>query len=187
MMAIRPPTASRGAEDLPPETRSVPEASAQLVLAPVEVGVEERAGEVIVAQVDLDAIEAGLDGHARGVAVCANDPVQVFPFHPAVINRPRPASLWVDSLSASGALAATARTGVLVTLANAQRRSRPSSRRRSVLGGALVTRVATDQWPVGTRRWSDLIGGLLLGATVALVAGHCHIGTRGGKAPTSRA
>lgn len=95
----------------------------------------------------------------------------------ALVDRPRPDSLFADSLSATGAaypsghvLAATVLTWVVVTLANAHRRSRASRWRRSVLGGLLVALVAADQWAMGTQRWSDIVAGLLLGATVATAA-----------------
>lgn len=91
-----------------------------------------------------------------------------------LVDRARPESLFSDSISAAGpaypsghVLAATVLTWVVVTLANAQRRSRRTQWRRRVLGSMLVALVALDQWAMGTQQWSDMVGGLLLGVTVA--------------------
>jgi diacylglycerol kinase family enzyme/membrane-associated phospholipid phosphatase len=91
-----------------------------------------------------------------------------------LVARPRPESAFADSVSAGGPgypaghlVAATVLTWVLVTLANAQRRSRRSQWRGRVMGVFLVGCVGVDQWALGIQHGSDLVGGVLLGTTVA--------------------
>ncbi|BBH70043.1 hypothetical protein ACTI_67280 [Actinoplanes sp. OR16] len=91
-----------------------------------------------------------------------------------LLPRDRPASLFADSLSAAGTaypsghmVAATLLVWVSVTVANAQRRSSREQWRRRLAGLFLLSCVAADQWAMGTQWASDLIGGVLLGATAA--------------------
>ncbi|PVU84375.1 hypothetical protein DDP54_00555 (plasmid) [Cellulomonas sp. WB94] len=92
----------------------------------------------------------------------------------ALVGRPRPASVFADSVSATGSafpaghmVATTILTWVVVTLANVQRTSSRSQWKRRVLGTFLVGCVGTDQWAMGAQHGTDLIGGVLLGVTVA--------------------
>lgn len=91
-----------------------------------------------------------------------------------VIGRPRPVSAFHDSLSATGPgypsghlVAATVLTWVLITLANAQRKGVRSQWKRRIVGVFLVGCVGVDQWVLGVHHGSDLVGGMLLGITVA--------------------
>ncbi|ROQ52586.1 diacylglycerol kinase family enzyme [Rathayibacter sp. PhB152] len=91
-----------------------------------------------------------------------------------LIGRPHPLSEYHDSVSALGAaypsghiVGATVLTWVVVTLANARRRSRRSQRERRLLGMLFVALVGTSMWAMGTDRLTDLIGGLLLGTSIA--------------------
>jgi diacylglycerol kinase (ATP) len=88
--------------------------------------------------------------------------------------RPRPPTLFTDSVSAGGlsypsghVVAATIVTWVAVTIANAQRKSDGSRWRRQAWGGLFVAAVAADQWALSAQWESDVVGGVLLGATVA--------------------
>ena len=54
---------AHGPQDLPGEAGAVLHAAPEVVVAPVEFGAQEGTEEVVVADVDLDAVEAGLDGH----------------------------------------------------------------------------------------------------------------------------
>ena len=47
--------------------------SAELVVAPVELGAEEGAQEIVVPDVHLDAVEAGLDRDPGGAPVVLGD------------------------------------------------------------------------------------------------------------------
>jgi diacylglycerol kinase family enzyme len=94
-----------------------------------------------------------------------------------MVQRARPESLFSDSVSAAGygypaghMAAATILTWVVVTLANAQRKSPRSQWKRRVLGAFLVGCVGVDQWAMGVHRGPDLVGGVLLGVTVATAA-----------------
>lgn len=62
-----------GAGGVPGHPGAVGERAAVLVLALVELRAEEGAGEVVVAEVDLDGVEAGLDGEPGGLGVAAGD------------------------------------------------------------------------------------------------------------------
>ncbi|TCL83095.1 MULTISPECIES: diacylglycerol kinase family protein [unclassified Rathayibacter] len=91
-----------------------------------------------------------------------------------LIGRPHPFSEYHDSVSALGAaypsghiVGATVLTWVVVTLANARRRSRRAQRERRLLGMLFVALVGTSMWAMGTDRLTDLIGGLLLGTSIA--------------------
>lgn len=91
-----------------------------------------------------------------------------------VFDRPRPDSPFADSLSATGAaypaghiVAATVLTWMLVTLANAQRKSVRSQWKRRILGTLLIAWVGVSQWALGIQHLSDMVGGLLYGVTVA--------------------
>ena len=55
-----PGRVAHGAQDGAGEAGAVLHRSAELVVAPVELGAQERAQQVVVADVDLDAVEAGL-------------------------------------------------------------------------------------------------------------------------------
>lgn len=88
--------------------------------------------------------------------------------------RPRPPSPFVNSVSATGPaypaghlVAATIIIWVAVTIADAQRKSGRSRWTRRIGGTAFVAAVATDQWALSTQWQSDIVGGILLGATVA--------------------
>lgn len=88
--------------------------------------------------------------------------------------RPRPPTLFTDSVSAGGfsypsghVVAATIVTWVAVTVANAQRKSNGSRWRRQAWGGLFVAAVAADQWALSAQWESDVVGGMLLGVTVA--------------------
>ncbi|MBZ4487482.1 NAD(+)/NADH kinase [Microbacterium sp. cx-55] len=92
----------------------------------------------------------------------------------AMIGRPHPVSDFADSVSAWGSaypsghiVGATVLTWVAVTLANAERRSPRSQRRRRALGMLFVALVGTSMWAMGTDRLTDLIGGVLLGTSIA--------------------
>ena len=64
--AVVGPTSSRtAAQDGAGEAGPVLHRAAELVVALVELGAEERAQEVVVPDVHLDAVEAGLDRDAR--------------------------------------------------------------------------------------------------------------------------
>lgn len=95
----------------------------------------------------------------------------------AVFVRERPDSAFSDSLSAVGhafpsghIAAATILTWVVVTLANAQRKSPRSRWKRRILGCLLVGCVGADQWALGIHHGSDLVGGLFFGVMVAAAA-----------------
>ena len=88
--------------------------------------------------------------------------------------RPRPPTLFTDSVSAGGfsypsghVVAATVVTWVAVTIANAQRKSTGSRWRRQAWGGLFVAAVAADQCALSAQWESDVVGGVLLGVTVA--------------------
>ena len=51
--------------------------AAPAVVAPVQLGAEERAQQVAVAEVQLEDVEAGVDGEARGGGEVADDPREV--------------------------------------------------------------------------------------------------------------
>ncbi len=72
------PTASRTrAQHRAGETGAVLDAAAELVVAPVELRAQERAQQVVVPEVDLDAVEAGLHGQPRGAPVVHGHPLDV--------------------------------------------------------------------------------------------------------------
>lgn len=113
---------------------------------------------------------------ALGLAVAASG-IPLWAVLSAVYTLDRPTSQLSDSVSAWGhsypaghVAAATILTWVTVTLANAQRKSPRSRWKRRVLGGALVALVGVDQWAMGIQRFSDLVGGVLLGVAVAAAA-----------------
>ena len=68
---------SDGADHLAGEAGSVLDASAPLVASVIELRAQERAQEVVVAEVDLDAVEPGVDDLARGASVVGGDPGDV--------------------------------------------------------------------------------------------------------------
>jgi hypothetical protein len=59
------------------ERGAVLDASAELVAAPVEVGAEERAQQVVVAEVDLERVEPGFDRDAGCTLEVGHDLVEV--------------------------------------------------------------------------------------------------------------
>jgi diacylglycerol kinase (ATP) len=92
----------------------------------------------------------------------------------AIIGRAHPESEFIDSVSAWGAsypsghiVGAAVLTWVLVSLANAGRKSIRAQRRRRILGALFVTCVGVAMSAMGTDRITDLIGGLLLGISIA--------------------
>ena len=64
---------AHGAQDGAGEAGAVLHRAAELVVAPVELGAQERAQEVVVADVHLDAVEAGLHGERGGAPVVLGD------------------------------------------------------------------------------------------------------------------
>ncbi|WP_296666411.1 diacylglycerol kinase family protein [Demequina sp.] len=95
----------------------------------------------------------------------------------AVVARPRPASAFEDSLAALGTsypaghvVAAVILTGIVVTVANAQRRSSASQWRARIGGLAVVVSIVVTQWAMGIHYNSDLVGGALFGATIGWAA-----------------
>ncbi|MCK2022684.1 NAD(+)/NADH kinase [Microbacterium sp. kSW2-24] len=95
----------------------------------------------------------------------------------ALISRPHPISTFEDSVSSWGysypaghIVGATVLTWVLVTLANAGRKSARSRRKRWALGVMFMILVTMSVWAMGTGRLSDLIGGFLLGVSIATSA-----------------
>ena len=64
---------AHGADDLAGEAGPVLDAASPLVAAPVELRAQERAQQVVVAQVDLDAVEAGVDHGLRRAPVVGGD------------------------------------------------------------------------------------------------------------------
>ncbi|WP_233187955.1 diacylglycerol kinase family protein [Actinomyces qiguomingii] len=93
------------------------------------------------------------------------------------IDHARPSSAFADSLSYRGfaypaghAVAMTVAAWVLVTLTRARRR--PTSQVRLWRGAGVLAVVLTcmSQWAMGLQSVSDLLGGVLLGATVANLA-----------------
>lgn len=93
------------------------------------------------------------------------------------IDRARPPTAFADSIShvggaypASHVTAVTVGAWVLVTLTRAHRRPGSSVARSSVLAVTAVAFTATCQWAMGLTYVSDIIGGLLLGASVANLA-----------------
>ena len=91
-----------------------------------------------------------------------------------LVQRPRPETEFVDSVSAGGfgypsghMMGATILVWVFVVLSNAERKSARSQWNRRILGFFLIGCAGADQWAMGTQYGSDLIGGLLLGITVA--------------------
>ncbi|WP_024285557.1 diacylglycerol kinase family protein [Cellulomonas sp. KRMCY2] len=113
---------------------------------------------------------------ARALAL-ASLGVPLWVVQQALYGRPRPSSLFSDSVTASLSaypaghmVAATILTWVLVTTANAQRRPGAARWKRRIFGAMLVTTVGVDQWAMGTESGTDLIGGQLLGIAVAVGA-----------------
>lgn len=106
---------------------------------------------------------------AAGIALC--DALRF------AVGRSRPVSEFHDSVSAAGSaypaghlVAATVLVWVVVTLANAQRKSARSQWKRRILGALLVGSAGVDQWALGIQHGSDLIGGAFLGTAVATAA-----------------
>ncbi|WP_206645956.1 diacylglycerol kinase family protein [Actinomyces oricola] len=92
----------------------------------------------------------------------------------AIIDHPRPVTLFADSLSnIAGAFpsghvtAMTLAAWVMVTLTRAHRRRATSVLAWSLAGIAAVLLTALSQWAMGLASVSDIVGGLLLGATAA--------------------
>nr|WP_127843133.1 YegS/Rv2252/BmrU family lipid kinase [Actinomyces wuliandei] len=93
------------------------------------------------------------------------------------LDRPAPASFFSDSISALGGAypaghvtATTLGAWVLVTLARAHRRGSSRVLVGTVVGYTVVCLAAAGQWAMGLATVSDVIGGFLLGATVANTA-----------------
>ncbi|WP_237564204.1 bifunctional phosphatase PAP2/diacylglycerol kinase family protein [Actinomyces sp. 432] len=93
------------------------------------------------------------------------------------IDHARPSSAFADSLSYRGfaypaghAVAMTVAAWVLVTLTRARRRPTSQIRLWRVAGILAVAVTCASQWAMGLQSISDLIGGVLLGATVANLA-----------------
>jgi len=90
------------------------------------------------------------------------------------IDHARPSSAFADSLSYRGfaypaghAVAMTVAAWVLVTLTRAHRRPTSQVRLWRLAGVVAVAVTCAGQWAMGLQSVSDLIGGVLLGATVA--------------------
>ncbi|RJF41241.1 YegS/Rv2252/BmrU family lipid kinase [Actinomyces sp. 2119] len=93
------------------------------------------------------------------------------------LDRPAPASFFADSISALGGAypaghvtATTLGAWVLVTLARAHRRGSSRVLVGTVVGYTVVCLAAAGQWVMGLATASDVVGGFLLGATVANTA-----------------
>ncbi|WP_261799003.1 diacylglycerol kinase family protein [Actinomyces ruminicola] len=93
------------------------------------------------------------------------------------IDHARPSSAFADSLSYRGfaypaghAVAMTVAAWVLVTLTRARRRPTSQVRLWRLAGILAVAVTCVGQWAMGLQSISDLVGGVLLGATVANLA-----------------
>ncbi len=94
-----------------------------------------------------------------------------------LIDRPRPASGFDDSIAAigsaypSGHLAAvTILLWMVLAVANAERRSHAAGMWRRAAVALLVVMTALDEWAMGTVRPSDIVGGWLFGVVIATAA-----------------
>ncbi|WP_062521365.1 diacylglycerol kinase family protein [Demequina silvatica] len=94
-----------------------------------------------------------------------------------LVARPRPETTFDDSISAIGyaypsghILAVTILVWLLVTIANAQRRSTAARVRVRLWGAAIVALTVVSQWAMGTVNLSDSVGGWLFGVVVASAA-----------------
>ena len=70
---VRADRVAHGAQDGAGEAGPVLDRAAELVVAPVELGAQERAEEVVVPDVHLDAVEARLHGARGGAPVVLGD------------------------------------------------------------------------------------------------------------------
>lgn len=112
-----------------------------------------------------------------GALVLVSLSVPVWELQRWLLSVDRPLSLFSDSVAAAGSaypsghmMAATVLTWVFVTLAIARRGRAGSPRRTRLLGALLIGCAGVAQWAMGTHRMSDLVGGVLLGITLAAAA-----------------